>query len=66
MKMMSLAASGIQYPGDLSAVIRCLPAILRLHVRTARDNGFPAASPPLVEQVNCIIVRILLPVSAHR
>jgi hypothetical protein len=25
-------------------VIRCLPALVRLHLRTARDNTFPPTS----------------------
>jgi predicted nucleotidyltransferase len=33
-----------QYRQSFAFVIRCLPAILRLHVRTVRDNPFPAAS----------------------
>lgn len=33
-----------QYRRSFAFVIRCLPAILRLHVRTVRDNRFPAVS----------------------
>jgi hypothetical protein len=33
-----------QYRRSFAFVIRCLPAILRLHLRTVRDNRFQAAS----------------------
>jgi predicted nucleotidyltransferase len=34
-----------EYQRSFAFVLRCLPAIARLHLRTIRDNPFPAASP---------------------
>ncbi len=33
-----------QYRPSFAFVIRCLPTLARLHLRTARDNGFPRAA----------------------
>jgi predicted nucleotidyltransferase len=33
-----------QYRRSFAFVIRCLPTLARLHLRTARDNGFPRAA----------------------
>jgi len=39
--LMELLALRRKYRRSFAFVIRCLPAIVRLHVRTARDNRFP-------------------------
>jgi len=33
-----------QYRRSFAFVIRCLPTLARLHLRTARDNWFPRAA----------------------
>jgi hypothetical protein len=33
-----------EYRRSFTFVMRCLPALVRLHLRTARDNRFPLAA----------------------
>ena len=41
--MTELLALRAGYHRSFGFVIRCLPALVRLHLRTARDNRFPLA-----------------------
>lgn len=41
--LVELLALRRQYRRSFAFVIRCLPALVRLHLRTARDNRFPLA-----------------------
>jgi hypothetical protein len=38
-----------EYRPSLMFVVRCLPTLARLHLRTARDNRFPPAARPQAE-----------------
>jgi hypothetical protein len=46
--LVELLALRRNYRRSFTFVIRCLPAVVRLHVRTARDNRFPPGSSAAV------------------
>jgi predicted nucleotidyltransferase len=46
--LIELLALRRNYRRSFTFVIRCLPAVVRLHVRTARDNRFPPGSSAAV------------------